>query len=126
MTAKTQLVGEIKKTNGYHFLARQLNLDAISLKTIAFEIGQQYDDLVLVLASNYNGKALLSCYISKPLAASMDLNASKIIRSLGPLIGGGGGGQAFFATAGGKKPDGIPEALQKACLLYTSPSPRDS
>ena len=114
MTAKTQLVGEIKKTNGHHFLARQLNLDANSLKTIAFDIGQQYDDLILILASNHNGKALLSCYISKPLATSKDLNASTIIRALGPLIGGGGGGQAFFATAGGKKPDGIPEALQKA------------
>ena len=119
MTAKTQLVGEIKKTNGHHFLARQLNLDANSLKTIAFEIGQQYDDLILILASNHNGKALLSCYISKPLAASKDLNASTIIRTLGPLIGGGGGGQAFFATAGGKKPDGIPEALQKASEIIS-------
>jgi len=38
---------------------------------------------------------------------------------LGPLIGGGGGGQAFFATAGGKKPDGIPEALQKASEIIS-------
>jgi alanyl-tRNA synthetase len=94
-------------------------LDANSLKTIAFEIGQQYDDLILILASNHNGKAFLSCYISKPLATSKDLNASTIIRTLGPLIGGGGGGQAFFATAGGKKPDGIPEALQKASEIIS-------
>ena len=119
MAAKTELIGEVKKINGLHFLARQLNLDANSLKAIAFEIGQQYDDLVLILASNYNEKALLSCYISKPLLASKDLNASAIIRTLGPLIDGGGGGQAFFATAGGKKPDGIPAALQKASEIIS-------
>ena len=119
MAAKTELIGEVKKINGLHFLARQLNLDANSLKAIAFEIGQQYDDLVLILASNHNEKALLSCYISKPLVASKHLNASAIIRTLGPLIEGGGGGQAFFATAGGKKPDGIPAALQKASEIIT-------
>ena len=119
MAAKTELIGEVKKTNGIHFLARQLNLDANSLKAIAFEIGQQYDDLVLILASNHNDKALICCYISKPLAASKDLSASTIIRKLGPLIEGGGGGQAFFATAGGKKPDGIPAALQKASEIIS-------
>jgi hypothetical protein len=28
-------------------------------------------------------------------------------------------GKAFFATAGGKKPDGIPEALQKASEIIS-------
>ena len=114
LAVKTQLLKEIKPSNGFNFLAKQLNLDASGLKTVAFEIGKQFDDLVLILASNFKGKALLSCFISKPLVASKKLNASEIIRKLGPTIAGGGGGQPFFATAGGKKPEGIPEALQMA------------
>ncbi|MGA8854488.1 MAG: DHHA1 domain-containing protein, partial [Christiangramia sp.] len=61
-----------------------------------------------------NGKALLSCYVSKNLVQEKELNAGTIVRELGKYIQGGGGGQPFFATAGGKKPEGVNEALQKA------------
>ena len=68
----------------------------------------------MLFGTEQNGKALLSCYISKELVASKDLNAGTIVRELGRYIQGGGGGQPFFATAGGKNPDGISEALDKA------------
>ena len=67
-----------------------------------------------MFATEQNGKALLSCYISKELVASKGLNAGQVVRELGKYIQGGGGGQPFFATAGGKKPDGIDEALNEA------------
>ncbi len=61
-----------------------------------------------------NGKAILTCYVSKEIVADKNLDAGAIVRELGTYIQGGGGGQAFFATAGGKKPAGIDEALEKA------------
>ncbi|MGB5317449.1 DHHA1 domain-containing protein, partial [Eudoraea sp.] len=107
LTAAIEEVGEVQ------FLAKQVDLNATGLKDLAFELGQNRQNLFLLLASEQEGKVLLSCYISKPLVAAKDLNASQIVRELGKFIQGGGGGQAFFATAGGKNPKGIPEALSK-------------
>ena len=109
---KAELKQELETINGINVLAKEIDLDAGSMKDLAFEIGGEVDNLFLVFGSNHNGKALLSCYISKNLVAEKDLNAGKIIRDLGKHIQGVGGGQPFFATAGGKKPDGISAALQ--------------
>ena len=81
---------------------------------MCFELGGEVDNLFAIFGADNNGKALLSCYISKNLVAEKDLNAGTIVRELGKHIQGGGGGQPFFATAGGKNPDGIEEALKAA------------
>ena len=116
---KAQLLSEIKSVNGLNFLAKQLDLDAAGLKDVSFEIGQKFDNAVLIFASEQNGKALLSCYVSKDVVASRNLNAGAIVRELGRYIQGGGGGQPFFATAGGKNPAGIPEALAQVVALIS-------
>ncbi|WP_274473842.1 alanine--tRNA ligase [Mangrovimonas aestuarii] len=108
---KGELFNELAEVNGVQFLAKEVDLDAAGIKDVAFEMGSQIDNLFLLFASNQNGKALLSCYISKELVADKGLNAGQIVRELGKYIQGGGGGQPFFATAGGKKPEGIAEAL---------------
>ncbi len=111
---KGELKNELQEINGIRFLAKKLDLDAAGLKDVAFELGSQFDNLFLLFATEQNGKALLSCYISKELVASKGLNAGQVVRELGKFIQGGGGGQPFFATAGGKKPDGIDESLAEA------------
>jgi len=111
---KVSLKEELKLINGVQFLARLVDLDAAAIKDLSFDLGSNVDNLFLVLASAQDGKAVLSCYISKELVADRKLNAGNIVRELGKFIQGGGGGQAFFATAGGKNPDGIAEALAAA------------
>lgn len=111
---KEDLKKEIDTVNGVNFLAKEVDLDAGGMKDLCFELGGELDDLFLLLASSQNGKALLSCYISKNLVDEKQLNAGQIVRELGKHIQGGGGGQPFFATAGGKNPDGIKKALESS------------
>ncbi|MFD1016631.1 alanine--tRNA ligase [Winogradskyella rapida] len=111
---KGELKNELTDINGVQFLAKKLDLDAAGIKDVCFELGSQFENLFLLFGAEKDGKAILSCYISKPLVASHDLNAGTIVRALGKHIQGGGGGQPFFATAGGKNPAGIEAALEAA------------
>lgn len=111
---KGELKNGITEINGVNFLAKQLDLDASGIKDLCFELGGQFDNLFLLFGAENNGKAILSCYVSKSLVETKDLNAGTIVRELGKYIQGGGGGQPFFATAGGKNPAGIKDALEAA------------
>ena len=111
---KSNLESELKDINGVLFLTKKLDLDATSIKTLAFDLGHTFKNLFLVFGAESNGKAILTCYVSKEIVTEKNLNAGTIIRELGKYIQGGGGGQPFFATAGGKKPAGIEEAFEKA------------
>ena len=109
---KGDLKNEITAINGVNFLAKKVDLDAKGIKDLAHELGGELDDLFLFFGAENEGKATLTCYISKSLVSSKDLHAGTIVRELGKHIQGGGGGQPFFATAGGKNPDGIEAALE--------------
>jgi len=114
---KNELKAQIQAHKGVNFLACALDTDAAGLKDMAFALGAEVDNLVLVLGSVHNGKPLLACYVAKNLVEANGLNANAMVRQLGSYIQGGGGGQPFFATAGGKNPDGVAEALEVAISL---------
>lgn len=105
------LAKEFEDIDGVDFLAKKVDLDAGAIKNLAFKLGENKDNVFLLFGTEQNGKALLSCYISKELVASKNLNAGTVVRELGKHIQGGGGGQPFFATAGGKNPAGIDAAI---------------
>ena len=107
------LIKLAQPVNGINYLAVKLDLDQNSIKDLAFDLGNKIENLFLLVGTEAEGKAFLTCFIAKNLVEEKQLNAGKVVRELGKLIEGGGGGQAYFATAGGKKPEGIEQALEK-------------
>ena len=51
--------------------------------------------------------------VSRDLVAR-GLSAGNWVREVAPVVGGGGGGRPDMAQAGGKQPDKLPQALEKA------------
>jgi alanyl-tRNA synthetase len=111
---KSDLINKVESINGINFLAKKLDLDQNSIKDLAFDLGNAIDNLFLLVGTENEGKAFLTCFISKNLVEEKQLNAGKVVRELGALIHGGGGGQPFYATAGGRNPEGIEKALSES------------
>ncbi len=110
---KQELKAKAIDINGVNLITETLDLEPANIKDLAFELGGEIENLVFLSGSKNGEKAILTCYVAKNLVEEKSLNAGQIVRDLGKLIQGGGGGQPFFATAGGKNPDGIPQALEK-------------
>lgn len=109
---KDDLLKSREEINGINFISALVDMDAAGIKNLAFELGSKLDDLFFIGGSEANGKAVMAVYISRELVERKGLDAGKIVRELGRFIQGGGGGQPFFATAGGKNPGGLKQALE--------------
>ncbi len=114
MQHEGKLMNSAIKIKTFEFISSQIDMSAGDIKNLAFSIKSKMDNLFLIIASNFEGKPSLSLMISDKLVEEYKLDASALIREFAKEINGGGGGQKFFATAGGKNPEGIEKALQKA------------
>jgi len=112
------LKSKAEEIEGISFIAAQVEVsNAGALRDMAFQLRSEYEKLFLLLATELDGKANLALMISDKLVEERGMNAVNLIRELAKEINGGGGGQPFFATAGGKNPDGIASALKKSRTL---------
>ena len=115
---KEKLVGQVQEINGVKVIKSIVPLDPQGCKDLAFQLREMMPvSLVCALATKVGGKPNLTIMLSDDMVKDNGLNAGKIIREAAKLMQGGGGGQPFFATAGGKNPDGISAALDKAIEL---------
>jgi len=86
--------------------------DVNHLRALSDRIRASIGSGVVVLGARRNGAAALIVNVTKDLAAKVDANA--VVKVLEPIIEGKGGGRAESATAGGKNPARIAEALETA------------
>ncbi len=112
---KQQLLSQVVEKNGVNTIIQKVNIDSgDAVKQIAFDLKKQIENLFLVLACNVQNKPLITVMIDDNLVREKGLHAGNIIRDLAKEIQGGGGGQPFFATAGGKKLEGLDAVVSKA------------
>ncbi|MFM2134762.1 MAG: hypothetical protein RL021_162, partial [Bacteroidota bacterium] len=115
---KGELIAGAEIHNSIRLIARTVDLpSADAIKDLSFELRNQFNDLVFLAAAVIDGKPFLSLIISDDLVTSRGLNATTMIRELAKEVQGGGGGQPFYATAGGKKPEGLQAAVDKVRSL---------
>ena len=112
--AKSDLASNLDVVNGINTFIGEMPLDAGAIKDIAFQLKNEKAPFFGVFGSNVGGKVTLTVAISDDLVSGKDLHAGNIVRNLAKHIQGGGGGQPFFATAGGKNPDGLGAAFEEA------------
>lgn len=117
---KDQLASRAQQVNGYHLILEKVTVSgADSLKNIAYGLRNQFDDLLLILAADVEGKPQVAVMLGEKLAETNRYHAGNMVKELAKEIGGGGGGQPFFATAGGKNLDGLSAVLEKARKLIS-------
>ena len=116
---KDDLIKNITNQNDINNFIGELDLDPKSIKELCFMLSDKFENLFLILISKSEEKVFISCFISKNLIEEKELNASKIIRELSPLINGSGGGQPFFATGGGTNKNGIEQVITESKKIIT-------
>ena len=113
-SVKQHLLSQREELGGVRIFKVQQNVSAELIKDLAFQIaGELTESFIFVGATDEGGKPNLTLMLSRDLVESKGWNASNILRSAAKHIQGGGGGQPHFATAGGKRVEGLDEAVQQ-------------
>jgi alanyl-tRNA synthetase len=94
---------------GKVFVAEVTGARGSALRDFSDQVRQREDAAAVVLASADEGKVTLVVNLDN---AHADVDAVKIVRELGPIIGGGGGGRPTLAEAGGKNVGAVRHALE--------------
>ncbi len=111
-----KVLASTPERDGVQLIAVQLERPADFVKDLAYAMRQRAPKLVFVVGTVAGGKPTLTVMLGEEIAAR-GVNAGAVVREAAKLMQGGGGGQPFFATAGGKNPDGLQAAMDKAVEL---------
>ena len=95
------------------------NADADAIAALADRTAQKLGRVVIVIGGVSEGKASFAVKVSKDLTGE-GLHAGNLVREIAKIAGGGGGGRPDFATAGGRDPGKLQDALDAVPRLIES------
>ncbi len=106
------LLNVSRDVKGVNVVATKLeDATAEVLRTMGDSIKEKAPNMVAVLSAVNDGKVSLLCVCGAE-AVKKGAHAGKIIKEVAKMVGGGGGGRPDSATAGGKQPEKLEEALE--------------
>ncbi|MCL6472141.1 MAG: alanine--tRNA ligase [Firmicutes bacterium] len=112
-----KILAEARQVNGTKVIVKQVEAaDMDSLRSYADMLREKAGTAVLMLVSTSDNKVMVIA-AATPDMVKAGFNAGNLIKKIAPLVGGGGGGRPDLAQAGGKKPQGVPQALEEAWRL---------
>ncbi|QIZ85017.1 alanine--tRNA ligase [Bermanella marisrubri] len=108
--AGTDLAAGAKDINGVKVLAAQLDgADVPAMRSAMDQLKNKLGSGIILLASHDGEKVTLIAGVTKDLLGKV--KAGDLVKELAPYVDGRGGGKPDMAQAGGKKPEGIQDAL---------------
>ncbi len=108
------IMSQVKEVNGIKVLAARVpDADMNALRNLGDQMKEKLGDSIVLLASALDGKVNLIA-MATDAAMAKGAHAGNLIKEAAVLVGGGGGGRPNMAQAGGKNPDGIDAAVEKA------------
>ena len=113
----SELLNAAEDVNGVSVIAAKLDDTPEVMRSIGDILKERNANGVAVLATvTGESKIQLLCVAGKD-AVKAGAHAGKIIKEVAKLCGGGGGCRPDSASAGGKKPEKLDEALQAVCSV---------
>lgn len=107
------LVAGASQIGNVNFVAQTLAVPMTDLRVCAEEAIKLLKSGVVVFGAAAEGRCSVVVMVSDDLVKE-GIKAGELVKAIGPIIEGTGGGKANFAQAGGKAPERLPQALQKA------------
>ncbi len=107
------LVLKAQKAGSISFIAEIVPVEAEMLPELVEDLISALHSGVVLLGIKTEGRCQLMARVSSDLVQK-GIQAVQLIKEISPAVGGSGGGKPESAQAGGKNPEGLSRALDKA------------
>lgn len=108
-----KILSVLPERDGVQLFAKQFAKRPDFIKDLAYNLRARAPKLLFVAGAVQEGKPSLTVALGEAIVARGG-HAGQAVREAAKLMQGGGGGQPAFATAGGKNPEGVQAAVDKA------------